>query len=228
MPTDVIWLFGGFIAVLIAIFVWSHLAMKKRRRELALLAESIGWIFNPEPRRDFEHRYPQFKDFGKGLNNRVVNTIEGRNDRLGGSRIVYGDCRWTERRNNKRQRRSLSFVAVEPNVPLPTLEIRPDNVWFNLFDAFAGRDIEIEHDPAFCKAYRTTAPDEVTCKALLTPAVTSLFGAIKGKLRVRIQDNVILVTSARRIWNVAEVGGGLDWVRVLVETLDEQKAEAAA
>jgi len=203
--------------------------MKKRRRELALLAQSIGWIFNPEPRRDFGHRYPQFKDFSKGWNNRVVNTIEGRSDRLGGSRIVYGDCRWTERgHKNRRRQRSMSFVVVEPSVPLPTLEVRPDNVWFNLLDKFAGRDIEIEHDPAFCKAYQITAPDEVTCKALLTPAITSLFGAIKGKLRVRIQDNVILVTSARRVWNVAEVGGGLDWVRVLVETLDGQHANRAA
>ncbi|MEM9065114.1 MAG: hypothetical protein AAGB51_06445 [Planctomycetota bacterium] len=218
MPIVVI---GGAIA---GVLGFTHLSRKKRRRGLTLLSQSQGWAFDPADRRDFGHRYPQFKDFSRGQDNKVRNVIEGRVEALGGSAIFAGDCSWWERSSGgKRRFNTMSFVTVESSVSLPTVEIRPDSVLLKLFESFVGKDIEIPGDAQFNKTYRVTSPDEAACRAVITPRVTPLFQATKTSLHVRIADNVILISTGRFPWSVKGFGSTIDWMRVFTELLDKEQ-----
>lgn len=70
----------GFILiaalVIIAVY-YGHLAAKKRREELAALAQELGWSFDPDTDTSHDEEYAHFEIFRRGHSRAAYNTLFG-------------------------------------------------------------------------------------------------------------------------------------------------------
>ncbi len=109
---------GGFTLVAAAAFLAWKLwrAATRRRRELAALAEELGFTFDPHERASGLDAHMLFKVFRGGISTAVGPTLEGETEILGDPcKVIIGDCHCHRRRFHdpgRTETKHFSYVLV--------------------------------------------------------------------------------------------------------------------
>ncbi len=152
---------GGLI--LVAVFAYlGHLQAKRRREEMAALAQSRGWTWTARDDRwasAFDGR-----PFGLGHSRRATNVLQGDHD---GRPMVAFDYRYstTETSSNgkggtttRTVHHPFSVITLRTSANFPNLEVGPEGFFTRMFDSVTGQDIDFEWEQ-FNRDFRVRCPD---------------------------------------------------------------------
>lgn len=154
-------MFVGFGALIITFAVFSWLGAKRRREELAALANRLGWTFHADNLHSISSRYPGLKFLERGSNRYGYNVLSGRY----GDRAACGfDYHYETYSTDSKGRRTThhhrcSVVVIETGLPLKPLTIRPEGFFDRVGEFFGFDDIDFE-SIEFSRAFHVWSPDK--------------------------------------------------------------------
>lgn len=153
-------------AVLIGVLAYvSYQQQKRRREELAGLAQQLGWRFSPDRDSSHDDQYAQFEIFRRGHSRYAYNTLTGEIIVEGqSSHVRMGDYHYkiTSGSGKNRSTRTYNFSYVILHVPLqpfPDLLIRPEGIFDKLAGSFGFDDIDFE-SAEFSRQFYVTSSDK--------------------------------------------------------------------
>ena len=157
-------LIGLGIALALIVAYFSHLAEKKRREEMAELARTLGFRFNPGPDRNHDEEYGHFEIFRRGHSRVAKNTLTGQlsvDERIYGA--VAGDFRYRVTSGSGKNRSThtyhFSYLILELPFHSPDLLIRPEGLFDKLAGVFGFDDIDFESEE-FSRKFYVKSPDK--------------------------------------------------------------------
>lgn len=141
-----VFLFGGFLALVIVLAIHSHKQEKERTAKLAQFAAGREWYFEPEKVRDFDEKYSDFDFFRRGGNRYASNILSGRHQEF---EVEVFDYHYETHSTDSKGRRQthhhrFSVAVLDAPFPLKNLTIRPEGIFDKLSAAFGWDDIDFE------------------------------------------------------------------------------------
>ena len=185
MAAGVVLIFAAFLAVAVAVVVFSYLAAKKRREAMAAYAAGRGWRFEAEQ--------PLLVDrftgppFGLGFGQRAYNVLYGaaRGPRPGVVRLRVQDPRPATGSRPATQVHRFSVLGLSMGISLPPLSVDPENFLDRFVGRLTGNDIDLESED-FNRAFTVSCPDRKFASDVLHPQMMEfLLAAPAGRLAVR-------------------------------------------
>jgi hypothetical protein len=156
--------FGGFLALMAVIVTASVHYARKRTRELAEVAQRIGFRFigksgsgpsvPSQPRVSLLQR----------TRGRFSNVMTGSS---GGLQISVFDYTYPMGKSSVTQ----TVASFSQEQPLPPFALRPENFFDRIGDAIVHNDIDFDSNPEFSKRYLLKSPDEAGTRRLFTPSL---------------------------------------------------------
>ena len=149
------------ISALVAIVLVILYLERKRSKELAALALTMGFTFNPEGDDVLNQGLAPLRLFQWGHPGKPENVLRGS---LGGLEVTLFDYSYTI--GSGKGRRTFHQTACAFHLKdksLPDFELRPENIFHKIGAVFGYQDIDFDNSPEFSKRYllRTTSPDSV-------------------------------------------------------------------
>ena len=167
MASGVVFLFAAFLAVAVLAVVFSYLAAKKRREELATYAASRGWRYEVEQ--------PLLVDrftgapFGAGFGRRAYNVLYGSHD---GRDLVSFDYEYKTQTSDGKQTTThvhrFSVLGLAMGARMPALSVDPENFLDRFVGRIAGTDIDLESEE-FNRAFSVRSADRRFASDVLDP-----------------------------------------------------------
>ena len=161
-------LFVAFIIgamILIGVVAYfGHLAAKKRREAMQVLAHDLGWRFLPERDPYHDEEYAHFEIFRKGHGRAAFNTLVGSvqiDERSFPAKA--GDFRYRVTSGSGKNRRTSTYtfsylIFHLPFVNTPDLLIRPEGIFDKLAGVFGFDDIDFESEE-FSRRFHVKSSD---------------------------------------------------------------------
>lgn len=194
-----LWMFAFFIALFVAIIVFSIVYAKKRSQDLAAAAQQLGFTFMG----DTWHGpvlNPQFKTcLLERTRGRPNNVMVGMSGNL--QTIVF-DYRYQAGKSTVTQ----TIACFSHNVQLPPFTLKPEGIFDRLGDAIVHNDIDFDSHPEFSKRYALKSPDEANTRRLFTPAVLSYMEQIFPEMKWNIETSGINLFIYRASRTVSPAG----------------------
>jgi len=232
-------LFVLFGIVAIAVAVLSSMAAKKRREELAALAQSLGWTFDPStssPWREHE----AFDCFAKGHTRRACNTMTGPLEIAGrGYSALCGDYTYKVTTSNGKTTTTRTYwfsylILKLPFGETPSLTIRRENLLDKLAGAVGFDDIDFESEE-FSRKFFVKSSDKKFAYDVISPAMMEFLlpGIPAG---VTITSGLACIAGDSVRWNAGEFRTRIAWVQrffelwpaFLTQQLDERARSGGA
>ena len=168
---------GAVIALIIGGIAWSIWHEKKRREQLAELADELGLVFQPEGNTQLHTQVSSFALMGQGRERKMANLIHGETDEV---RIALFDYQFTtgsgkQKTTHKQTVASLQSTSLE----CPHFTMRPEGMFDKIGGAFGMQDIDFESHPEFSNMF-VLKGDETQIRKFFTPEVLSFFETQKG------------------------------------------------
>ncbi len=226
---------GVFIAliavVVVTAIVVGHLQAKKRREELAALADRLGWRFDPEDDADHDDRFAQFEVFRRGHSRRAFNTLRGDIDVSGRRlRAQAGDFRYQVTRSNGKSSSTttyrFSYLIVHLPWRTPALLVRPEGVFDKVAGAFGFDDIDFE-SAEFSRRFFVKSDDKRFAYDVLHPRMMEFLLAERPAM-IDVEAGKCCFTDGSRRWRPEQFEGQIDfldrfleqWPRHVVQDLE--------
>jgi hypothetical protein len=226
------------VAVLIAIaviaaVVLSSAAAKRRRLELSVLANSLGWTFDESQTAPWrEHQC--FDCFGKGHSRGAYNTMTGPVE-IGGREFsaLCGDYTYKVTTSNGKTTTTtthrFSYLILRmPFGETPTLVIRREGLLDKLAGAVGFDDIDFESEE-FSRRFHVKSSDKKFAYDVVSPAMMEFLmpGIPAG---VSVAHGLGCLSDGSNRWEAAEFRQQIDWLRgffglwpaFLTEELDQR------
>lgn len=208
-------LIGLGIALLLVFAYFGHLAEKKRREELAALARSLGFRFDPGPDRGHDEEYGHFEIFRRGHSRVARNTLAGRltvDDRL--YRVVAGDFRYQVTSGSGKNRSThtyrFSYVIVELPFHPPDLLIRPEGMFDKLAGVFGFDDIDFESEE-FSRKFYVKSSDKQFAYDVVHPRMMEFL--LKGlPAALDVEQGRLCFADGHRRWTPEQFRRRLDYL----------------
>jgi hypothetical protein len=163
-----LWFFVIFVAVVLALIIWSAVAATKRRKALGEVARRLGFDFDPAGLAGdaIACRYESFDPFGRGRARRAANVMRGRR---GDVEFELFDYRFTtgSGKHKKTHRYGIAAAQVPVRVRAP-LRIRPEGL-FDKLASFAGFDDINFESHEFSARYHVSCDDREFAYQLIHP-----------------------------------------------------------
>jgi len=167
VASGVVFLFAAFLAVAVLAVVFSYLAAKKRREELATYAASRGWRYEVEQ--------PLLVDrftgppFGLGFGRRAYNALYGSHD---GRDLVSFDYEYKTQTSDGKHTTThvhvFSVLGLSMGVLMPPLSVDPENFLDRFVGRLVGNDIDLESED-FNRAFTVSCTDRKFASDVLHP-----------------------------------------------------------
>ncbi|MGC4120032.1 MAG: hypothetical protein QM765_36720 [Myxococcales bacterium] len=154
-------IFGGVLALIVALVIVSKYQAKKRREAWQAVAPKLEMRYvGDAPLAD---RYPTFRSFSVGHSRRSDNLLEGES---GSVRVLLGDYRYTTG-SGKNSTTFIFTVCIleKAGLGLPHSFMRPQNLFDALGKIFGGQDIDFTEDSEFSRSFVLQGPDESAIRA---------------------------------------------------------------
>jgi hypothetical protein len=160
--------FGGGLALVLAVGFFAYQADKKRRAMLQAYALSNGWSYLA--RDDSWCERFAGSPFGEGQNRTAKNILSGSYE---GAPMVAFDYSYQTSTTDSKGNRSTTthrfmVCALQLRAPLPRLELSPESALTRLAGHFGFGDVELESED-FNRHYRVSAPDPKFAYDVLNP-----------------------------------------------------------
>src|SRR5579863_972801 len=153
------WLVGLGVAAAIAIMALAVRQARRRTRELAGLAQRMGFTFvgnawrGPLLSQNFKTSLMQ-RTLG-----RLSNVMTGQ---INGFEVSVFD--YTH--GSGKSRTTQTLTCFTQDAELPPFELRPENIFDKVCDAVLNRDIDFDSNPDFSRRYHLRTPDETRIRML--------------------------------------------------------------
>jgi len=167
VASGVVLIFAAFLAIAVVAVVFSYLAAKKRREELAAFAASRGWRYEVEQ--------PLLVDrfggppFGLGFGRRAYNVLYGSHD---GRDLVSFDYEYKTRTSDGKQTTThvhrFSVLGLSMGLVMPPMSVDPENFLDRFVGRLSGNDIDLESEE-FNRAFTVSCPDRKFASDVLHP-----------------------------------------------------------
>jgi len=156
-------MFGGFFVLMAVIITASVLYARKRTRELAEVAQRIGFQFIGNGRGPSFPSQPKISMLQR-TRGRFSNVMTGGSVAL---QISLFDYTYPAGKTSVTQ----TVAAFSQDQILPPFALRPENFLDRLGDAIVHNDIDFDSNPEFSKRYLLKSPDEAGTRRLFTPSL---------------------------------------------------------
>lgn len=161
MDGGVFLIFGAFLAIFIIAAIFSHLAAKKRREEMGLLASRLGLAFRPGEDYGLARRFSFLDKLAQGSNRYAFNVLSGRYQEHD---ICAFDYHYeTQSRDSKGHTQThhhyFSFFVLELPRRFPELVITREGWLSKIAQAFGYDDIDFE-SAEFSRAFCVRSKDK--------------------------------------------------------------------
>ncbi len=192
-PVFLFLLFGVFV---VGIIILGFYLAAKRRKELAAVANRLGFRFYPGGSFDFEDQYRFFELFGRGDSRRSCNLIAGRDNEIDVKLFDYKYCTGSGK-NRTTHNRSVCILEVPVSCGFPYVIIRPEG-FFDKFASLVGfNDIDFE-SVEFSKKYYVKSKDRRFAYDVIHPRMM-VFLLDVGTVYIEMGDSAVLVHHDRRL-----------------------------
>ena len=157
-------IFAGFLALMAVIITASVLYARKRTRELAEVAQRIGFRFigNNWSGPSFSSQ-PKISLLQR-TRGRFSNVMTGASGTL---QISLFDYTYPAGKASVTQ----TVASFSQDLQLPPFALRPENFFDRIGDAIVHNDIDFDSNPEFSRRYLLKSPDEVGTRRLFTPSL---------------------------------------------------------
>lgn len=133
--------FIGFIAIVIVVAIFGHLAAKKRRQAMMALAARLGLNFDPDKRRDVARRYEFIDKMRAGRDRYAFNILSG--DYQGHDVLIF-DYHYRTGSGKNTHDYYLSFFILHLPIVVPELTIGHEGFFSKIAQAVGYDDIDFE------------------------------------------------------------------------------------
>lgn len=204
------WLFAiVFFAAFVAITVR---AQRKRTREMAAIAQQIGFRFlgdhwgGPGPSPRFEtpllhQRRESFSNAMTGSSGALPVTIADYTYRMHKSHVTY------------------TVAYFSAGSELPPFELRPEGMFDKIGDALFHTDIKFDSHPEFSTRYVLRSPDEAPTRRLFTPGLLSYMEQIPPKWHIEASGMILSINSGEPPVRPADLPYFLDGTSAIARTI---------
>lgn len=194
---------------------WSYLQRKRRREALAVVAQRLGWQF--DPRRDSFHddEYAHFEIFRRGHGRYAYNTLQGElTIGVGTYPAKMGDFTYkvTSGSGKSRSTRTYRFSYLIVHLPfrnIPDLLIRPEGFFDKLTGAFGFDDIDFE-SAEFSRRFYVKSSDKRFAYDVVHPRMMEFLLRTDPSI-IDIEHGKCCVTDGRSRWSPDEFCTQLEW-----------------
>jgi len=211
-----------FFVIVVAVIVltvayFSHLAAKRRREELAALAASLGWRFDPNKDRSHEQEYNQFAIFRQGHSKFAFNTLTGIIEIHGQTcRAKMGDYHYqvttSDGKNSTTHTYLFSYLIIHlPYPDLPGLLIRREGMFDRLKSFLGFPDINFE-SAEFSRKFYVQSCDKRFAYDVIHPGMIE-FLMQSDAPTIDIEHGQCCLAEDRKTWTPEEFRKELDWAR---------------
>ena len=196
MAAGVVLIFAAFLALAVAVVVFSYLAAKKRREEMATYAATHGWRFEAvQPLLVDRFTGPPF---GLGFGRRAYNVLYGSHD---GRDLVSFDYEYKTQTTNGKQTTTqvhrFSVLGLSMGIYMPPLSVDPENFLERFVGRLTGNDIDLESEE-FNRAFTVGCPDRKFASDVLHPQMME-FLLEHRQVGFRFeQDSMLMVAHGQR------------------------------
>jgi len=203
------------IAVMLLFAFLNYLAAKKRREEMAELARSLGFRFDPGPDHGHDERYGHFEVFRRGHARVALNTLKGKISAEGRAyHAVAGDFRYKVTSGSGKNRRTqtyrFSYIILELPYDPPDLLIRPEGLFDKLAGVLGFDDIDFE-SAEFSKRFYVKSTDKKFAYDVIHPRMME-FLLRDMPAAIDIEHGRLCFTDGRRRWEPAQFRRRFDYL----------------
>ena len=196
MASGVVFIFAAFLAVAVAVVVFSYLAAKKRREAMVAYAAGRGWRFEAEQ--------PLLVDrftgppFGLGFGRRAYNVLYGSHESRD---LVSFDYEYKTQTTNGKQTTTqvhrFSVLGLSMGIHMPPLSVDPENFLDRFVGRLTGTDIDLESEE-FNRSFTVSCPDRKFASDVLHPQMME-FLIENRQVGWRFeQDSMLMVAHGQR------------------------------
>ena len=173
-------MFGLFIALVVALIVWGNRYARKRTAEFSQVAQQLGFQFlgnrwrgpmlPPQPNMCLIQRTR-----GKFSNVLIGST--------GGLDVSLFDYTYPMGKSTM----TYTLAAFSHDLQLSPFELRAENIFDRIGDAFAHNDIDFDSHPEFSRRYLLRSPDEAGTRQIFTPTLLTYFEQIPSDKKWHVE-----------------------------------------
>jgi len=210
-----LFLFLGIVAAItIPIVMWAIRSARKRTQEFSEVARQLGFRFLGNTWRGPallpEHKTCMVQRTRGQFTNAMTGSYGGLDTTLSDYSYQMGKSSVT-----------LTLACFIQDRRLPPFELRGENIFDRIGEAFVHRDIDFDSNPAFSRRYFLRSPDEARTRNLFTPGLLSYLEQIPAekKWHVETSGEALVVYQYRQLVNAAEVPAFLDESSAIARTI---------
>lgn len=204
------------VILLIPLFIYLNWrAREKRRQEMAALAASLGWSFDPSDDSSHDEEYAEFTAFRRGHSRRAYNTLTG-SLAIDGRQFPSkaGDFLYKVTTSNGKSTSTttyrFSYIIIHlPFARVPDLLIRREGLLDKLKDAFGFDDIDFE-SAEFSRKFRVLSPDKRFAYDVITPRMMEFLLGAFGPA-IDIERGRCCLTLGHGCWSPEQFRATLRW-----------------
>lgn len=165
------WFVGFGITAAAVIVALAIRQARQRTRDLAALAQNIGFTFLGEawhgPKLSSMYKTSLLQRTRGGFSNVMI----GRRGEFDVGVFDYSH-------GQGKSRVTLTLVSFSQDAELPPFELRPENIFDKIGDAILQGDIDFDSNPEFSRRYRLGTPNEARIRMLFDPSLMNYFEQI--------------------------------------------------
>lgn len=194
---------------------FSYLQAKRRREELANLAQQLGWRFSPDRDRSHDDQYAHFEIFRRGHSRYAYNTLTGEIVAEGRTfPAKMGDYRYrvTSGSGKNRSTRTYNFSYLIIHIPLqpfPDVLIRPEGIFDKVAGTFGFDDIDFE-SAEFSRRFYVTSSDKRFAYDLLHPQMMEFLLETQPPA-IDLERGRCCLSDGSSRWDAPQFRQKLDW-----------------
>ncbi len=149
-----------FLTLIVISAIYAYRKAAQRRKDLAALAQRLGWQFRSGNDRELTARFGALRCLDQGSNRYAYNILEGH---LGDRAICAFDYHYETYSTDSKGHRTtnhhhFSMAVLETGLPLKPLFIRPEGFLDRIGEFFGLDDIDFESSQ-FSREFHVTSPD---------------------------------------------------------------------
>jgi hypothetical protein len=209
------WFLGFGFAAAAAIMVLAIRQQRQRTRDLAALAQRMGFTFLGNTWRG-PVLSPNYKTclIQRGRHGRFSNVMTGSSD---GFQISIFDYTHGDGKNSETR----TMTCFTQNAELPPFALRPEGFFDKIGDAITHSDIDFDLYPEFSRRYHLRGPDEARIRMLFTPSLLTYFEQIPADKKWHMEASGPSLIIYRHRWpaKAEEIPGLLNETSEIARTV---------
>ena len=207
-------MFVLFMAFVVSLIIWSARFARKRTAEFSQVAQQIGFRFLGDTWRSpmlpsqpsiclIQRAHGTYSNAMTGSTAGLKVSLFDYTFPVGKSSVTY------------------TLAAFSQNLELPPFELRGENIFDRIGDAFVHNDIDFESHPEFSRRYLLRSPDEAGTRQIFTPSLLTYFEQIPSdkKWHVEAFGTALILYRTSGPLRSAEIQSFLDETSSIARTI---------